>query len=280
MTDKIIAEFIIIIVSWLILFISICMLIYTLFICVNYGIRIHCSVLLIKNIEDKYSSKIIFVKDIETKFINRILMLIYKNTVISINDNNYLRKILQNNNNKKIMFLIKSTGGYISASDSMLKLLESHKPSKTAYVPNYAMSAATLLTLACNKIYMNKYAALGPTDPQITVLNENISYRTLDKLVKNKSIDKIKDIVLFNYYENKKLYDDNIECVKKHIMKHKKNNVTKDIIDDFINNLTIGDIPHHMEFTSNELNKVININYDIPSEILKIYNDINYIFSI
>jgi len=280
MNPSVIPQNILYLINWLIVIISISLLIFITIISVHYGIHIYKSFVLIKTLENKYNSKLIYVKDTEYKSINKILMLIYNKTIISINDNNSLRKILQENQNKKIIMLIKSTGGYISSSDSMLNLLETHKPLKTAYVPSYAMSAATLLTLVCDKIYINRYASIGPTDPQINVLNEDISFRTLQKLIENKSIDKINDSVLFNYYENKKLYDDNILYIKKYISKHKKRNIKIEDEEKIISSFSSGDIPHHTEFTPNILNKVININYDIPKDILEIYEVFNFIFSI
>jgi len=275
-----IAQNIIYLINWFIIIISISLVIFITIIIMHYGIHIHKSFILIKTLENKYNSKLIYVKDTEYKSINKILMLIYNKTIISINDNNSLRKILQENPNKKIILLIKSIGGYISSSDSMLNLLETHNSLKTAYVPSYAMSAATLLTLICDKIYINKYAAIGPTDPQINVLNEDISFRTLQKLIENKSIDKINDTVLFNYYENKKLYDENILYIKKYISKHKKRNVKIEDEEKIINSFSSGDKPHHTEFTPKFLNKVINVNYDIPKDILEIYEVFNFIFSI
>lgn len=245
-----------------------------------YGYYIYKSYALMRDIENKTNSKLIYIKNWEVSLINKILGCIYNNYVISINDNNSLRRILQNNSNKKIIILLESIGGYISSSDSMLNLLDNHKPTKTVYVPTYAMSAATLLFLACDNIYINKYAAIGPTDPQITVYNEMVSYKAVSKLLETKPIEKIKDKILITYYENKVLYDDNINYVKKYINKHKKKNVSENKVNELINMLSAGDIAHHSEISPGSLTKIININNTIPENILSIHKLLNFIFNI
>jgi membrane-bound ClpP family serine protease len=245
-----------------------------------YGFFIYKSFELIKSAEYNTESKIIYIKDINTRLIDRILLSIYSDNIISINDNNSLRRILQNNENKKIILLIQSTGGYISSSDSMLNLLDVHKQTKIAYVPTYAMSAATLLTLACDNIHINKYAVIGPTEPQISVFNEMISFYTLCKLIENKPITKIGDEILISYYENKVLYDENINYINKYINKHKKENVSKEELDELIKKFSCGNIPHHSQISYESLNKLININNKIPEDILIIYKILNYILNI
>ena len=245
-----------------------------------YVYYIYKSFASIKAIENKHKSKLIYIKDVNTRYIDKLLILLYKDTIISINDNNKLRQILQNNHNKKLSIIIRSVGGYVSSSDSMLNLLDCHKPNKTIYVPSYAMSAATLLVMSCNNIHMNEYSAIGPTDPQISVFNDMVSFRAICKLINNKPIEKIKDKVLVNYYENKILYDDNINLVKKYLIKHKRKNVSQSDMDELINKFALGDIPHHSEITPQVLNKVININYGIPEDILEIYRQLNNIFEI
>jgi hypothetical protein len=234
----------------------------------------------IKEIEKNHKSKIVFIKDIDNKIIDRLFILFFPNTVISINDNNRLRTILHNNPNNRIIFLIKTIGGYISSSDSMLNLINNHKPLTSCYIPEYAMSAGTLFALACKKIYMNKYAVIGPTDPQISVCKEYISFNTLSKLIENKPISFIKDKILLNYYETKILYDENIMLVKKYIHQHIKDNQNRKIIAEneierLIATLSYGNIPHHTEININDIQHIINVNNNIPTDIMKVYNLLN-----
>jgi ClpP class serine protease len=245
---------------------------------IYYVIYIYKSFSIITNIENKYKSKIIFVRDNNDGFIEKILMKIYNNHVISINDNNSLRKILQQNFNKNLMILLRSTGGYVSSSDSMINLLNSHKYKKSVYIPSYAMSAASLLALSCDNIYINKYATLGPTDPQILLFDEMVSFRTISKIVQSKNANATKEKILIAYYQNKIFYDDNIKIIKNCIAKHKKQNLDKNSIEEIVKMFSFGDIAHHTEITADKLEKFIKINTTIPQEINKIYTLLNYIF--
>jgi ClpP class serine protease len=267
-------------IYWVIVYFLLIIMIYITLISTYYGYFIYKSFIQITNIENNTKSKLIYITDVKIKIVDKILMSIYKNIIISINDNNSLRKILQANSNKKIIIIIRSTGGYVSSSDSMLNLLDCHKPIKTVYVPSYAMSAATLLTLACDIIHINKYAAIGPTDPQISLFDEMVSFRSVIKLIEEKPITKIKDKVLISYYDNKVLYDDNIKFIKKYILKHRKNNISENNVDELVKKFSFGEIPHHSEITFSSLNKVININDTISKDITEIYNLFNYIFNI
>lgn len=259
---------------WIIIIIFFCM------IASYYSYYIYRSFVLIHKIENKYKSKFIFIRDTNKTFIDKILMYIYNNYVISINDNNSLRKILSTNNNKNIIMLIESVGGYISSSDSMLNLLNHHKPIKHAYIPVYAMSAATLLALSCDKIYMDKCAVFGPTDPQIMVFNDMVSFRSVLQIIENKSINKISDKLLMAYYEYKKMYDDNVKQIKQCINKHKKKNISDDDVEEIVKTFTLGNLPHHTEIVLNDLTKVLNINNTIPAHILTIHSLLKYIFKI
>lgn len=263
---------------YILYFASISVIMFVIIMILYYIYHIYHLYLLINTIETVNNTKIIYIRDTNPKNIDRILMAFLNNTVISINDNHNFRRILQKNSNKKLMIIIKSTGGYISSSDSMLNLLDCHKSNKTVYIPTYAMSAASLFTLACNNIHMNRYSVIGPTDPQISVFDEMISFRAVDKLIENKPIEHIKDKVLIQYYENKILYDDNIKLITKYVNKHKKRSATQNDINSLITKLSLGDIPHHTEINPDVLNKVLNINFSIPEDIIKIDNQVNYIF--
>ena len=247
---------------------------------IYYTYHIYKTFKIINTLEKKYNSKILYVKDVKNRKIDNILMSIFKKTIISINDNDRLRYILQENSDKNLLILIKSIGGYIHSSDSMLNLLNIHTKQKNVYIPNYAMSAATLLVLACDNIFLNKFAALGPTDPQIELYQEMQSFKALSKLIEVKPIEHIKDENLIKYYENKKLYDDNINLIAKYLKKHKKKDVLQKNMNNLIEMLSYGNIPHHTELNYEILNKVINVNIDIPEDIMTMYRQMNYLFKI
>ena len=77
---------------------------------------------------------------------------------------------------KEIDLLINSYGGDGLTSWRLITLLREYlgKEGKiTCLVPFYAFSAATLMAVGCDEIFLHPWASLGPVDPQITVNNKD-----------------------------------------------------------------------------------------------------------
>lgn len=77
---------------------------------------------------------------------------------------------------KEIDLLINSYGGDGLTSWRLITLIREYlgKEGKiTCMVPFHAFSAATLLAVGCDEIYLHPWASLGPVDPQITVNNKD-----------------------------------------------------------------------------------------------------------
>ena len=64
-----------------------------------------------------------------------------------------------------IDFVLHTPGGEAFACELIASAIKD-RPNTTAYVPYCAMSAGTIVALACEKIVMGKYACLGPIDTQ------------------------------------------------------------------------------------------------------------------
>lgn len=73
---------------------------------------------------------------------------------------------------KNIDLIINSYGGDGLTSWRLITMLREYigeKGKLTCFVPYYAFSAATLLAVGCDEIFLHPLASLGPVDPQITV---------------------------------------------------------------------------------------------------------------
>lgn len=68
----------------------------------------------------------------------------------------------------KILLLIDTDGGNLSAARAIAKLVRQYTKNYEAVVVGRAMSSGTLLALAADKIWMTPRACLGPIDPTIT----------------------------------------------------------------------------------------------------------------
>jgi len=75
--------------------------------------------------------------------------------------------------NDKLDIIIHSPGGSMEAADQIVQYLRSKYTHIRAIVPQNAMSAATMLSCACDCIIMGKHSAIGPIDPQVTFPTAN-----------------------------------------------------------------------------------------------------------
>ena len=79
----------------------------------------------------------------------------------------HLKELLFGWNVNDLDVVIDSEGGNIDAACLIVKILRSHSKRIHACVPRCAKSAATLLCLSADTIWMDESGELGPLDPQI-----------------------------------------------------------------------------------------------------------------
>lgn len=75
--------------------------------------------------------------------------------------------------NQNLDLIIHSPGGSVEAAEQVISYLRTKYTHIRAIIPQNAMSAATMLACACDKIIMGKHSAIGPIDPQITFPMQN-----------------------------------------------------------------------------------------------------------
>lgn len=66
-----------------------------------------------------------------------------------------------------IALVIDSPGGYAQSAYQIARLIQRHAGSFTAIIPRYAKSAATLVALGAERVYMGVDAEIGPLDAQM-----------------------------------------------------------------------------------------------------------------
>jgi len=101
---------------------------------------------------------------------------------------------LEKEEDKDLYLILHSFGGDADAAYHIAKMLNEYVGDKSKLniiVPRWAKSAATLLALAGNQVFMTKIAELGPIDPQIKVGAEWISAASIEL-----SLKKILKIIL------------------------------------------------------------------------------------
>lgn len=81
--------------------------------------------------------------------------------------------------------ILHTPGGNAQAGLQIARALKAHKGRKTVFVPYFAYSAGTLISLAADEIVMSPHAVLGPIDVQIACLDVDqmpfpaLAYRSL-----------------------------------------------------------------------------------------------------
>ena len=73
----------------------------------------------------------------------------------------------------KLDIILHSGGGSVEAAELIVNYLRGKYQHIRAIVPMSAMSAATMLSCACDEIVMGKHSCLGPVDPQMTLPTQN-----------------------------------------------------------------------------------------------------------
>ena len=219
------------------------------------------------------NSIIIFNKP-DRNHIFKLTLLIFEHicydNIFDIDSHDDIIKKIKNNKINNI--ILDTTGGSILSNDILINFILTSKIKLNIYVPRKAQSAGTLLALSANILYVDKDAYLSPTDPQITFENETYSIKSFIELCDTKDINYITDKYLLCYYENKKLYDENITLFTKLLENKFKKNIKDKEKTSFILELTSGTWSHHKPISGTNLSKFLNVNICLPQNILNIYN--------
>lgn len=89
---------------------------------------------------------------------------------LTLGDKQGFMEAVSNVSERELDLILTSPGGSPEAAESIMDYLRSRFDHIRAVVPVAAMSAATMMALACDEILMGTHSQLGPIDPQLTVL--------------------------------------------------------------------------------------------------------------
>ncbi|MEX0729750.1 MAG: ATP-dependent Clp protease proteolytic subunit [Aquisalimonadaceae bacterium] len=150
------------------------------------------------------SARLRLMYRIERKRNSRVILLVHRQETMSvlgfpllryidINDaEDVIRAIHLTDEKVPIDLVLHTPGGLVLASLQIARAIKTHKARVTVFVPHYAMSGGTLISLAADEIVMNSHAVLGPVDPQLG----RYPAASLIKVVKTKDINEIEDKTL------------------------------------------------------------------------------------
>lgn len=89
--------------------------------------------------------------------------------------------------------VLHTPGGLVLAAEQIAFALQAHPGKVTAFVPHYAMSGGTLISLAADEIIMSPSAVLGPVDPQI---GQSAARSIVEAVEAKTDINKVEDQTL------------------------------------------------------------------------------------
>jgi len=89
---------------------------------------------------------------------------------LTLGDQQGFTEAVSNVTEKDLDLILTSPGGSPEAAEAIMGYLRSRFDHIRAVVPVAAMSAATMMALACDEILMGTHSQLGPIDPQFTLM--------------------------------------------------------------------------------------------------------------
>lgn len=217
---------------------------------------------LIHRIEKMRSSRVIaMIHRQETMSILGIPLVRY----INIEDSEaILRAIRLTDDNVPIDIILHTPGGLVLATEQIAFALIRHKAKVTVFIPHYAMSGGTMLSLAADEIVMDENAVLGPVDPQlgqypaISILN----------VLKDKDRNEIDDETIIQADIARKAINQVYNFVKKLLT---ENNCTDEKAEQITKTLTDGRWTHDYPIKYEEAKELgLCVSDEMPKEIYEL----------
>jgi len=183
---------------------------------------------------------------------------------IDINDSEeVLRAIKLTDPDTPIDLIIHTPGGLVLAAGQIAHALRRHRAKVTVFVPHYAMSGGTLISLAANEIVMDANAVLGPVDPQ---LGEAPAASILSVLERKKPED-IEDKTFILADISRKA----ILQLRKTVQELLGERMAQDAATALADKLTTGTWTHDYGITCEAAKAFgLNVSSDIPAEVLQL----------
>ncbi|HYR77600.1 MAG TPA: ATP-dependent Clp protease proteolytic subunit [Pyrinomonadaceae bacterium] len=171
-----------------------------------------------------------------------------------------LRAIKLTDKTVPINLILHTPGGLVLAARQIAHALGRHEAKVTVFVPHYAMSGGTLISLAADEIVMDPNAVLGPVDPQ---LNEYPAASIL-RAVSQKDKNEIDDRTLILADISEKAIVQLKDAVRK-ILKQKMDGAKADVLAE---TLATGTWTHDYPLTYDELSEMgLPVSTDMPPDV-------------
>jgi ClpP class serine protease len=220
-------------------------------------------------------SRLRLIAKIEHERGSRVILLVHRQETMSFlgfpvyryidvdDSEEVMRAIHMTDREMPIDLILHTPGGLVLASLQIAQAIKKHKGKVTAFVPHYAMSGGTLISLAASEIVMSEHAVLGPVDPQLG----KFPAASVLKVIAKKPVTEIEDETLIMADQAEKAIFQVRESVKELL----QGNPTNGKVDELARLLSEGTWTHDFPITY-ERAKVLGlpVNSNIPDDILKL----------
>lgn len=183
---------------------------------------------------------------------------------IDMNDaEDILEAIRRTPANQPLEIILHTPGGLVLSSLQIARAIKAHKGKKTVYVPNYAMSGGTLISLAADEIVLNRHAVLGPIDPQIG----GLPAASILRVAQMKSADAVDDYTLVLADLSRKAIDQ-LEAAAKELL---EGTVSPNAAANIAQLLSSGRWTHDYPIEAEEAREIgLNVRNEVPSDIMEL----------
>ena len=159
--------------------------------------------------------------------------------------------------------ILHTPGGLVLASLQIAQAIKKHKGKVTAFVPHYAMSGGTLISLAASEIVMSEHAVLGPVDPQLG----KFPAASILKAVAKKPAAEVDDETLILADQAEKA----IAQVRDAVRELLKNTSSNGKADELATLLSQGTWTHDYPITYDRAKTLgLSVSADMPDDVLKL----------
>ena len=119
------------------------------------------------------------IRTLEKKRSSRVITMIHRQETMSFlgiplsrhidieDSEQVLRAIRLTPDDMPLDIILHTPGGLVLASEQIACAIKRHPGKVTVFIPHYAMSGGTLVSIAANEIVMDPDAVLGPVEPQM-----------------------------------------------------------------------------------------------------------------
>lgn len=174
-----------------------------------------------------------------------------------------IRAIHMTDREMPLDIILHTPGGLVLASLQIAQAIKKHKGKVTAFVPHYAMSGGTLISLAASEIVMSEHAVLGPVDPQIG----KFPAVSILKAVAKKPVAEIEDETLILADQAEKA----IAQLRESVTELLQNTPSNGKVDDLARLLSEGTWTHDYPITYERAKALgLPVSSNIPDDVLKL----------